>query len=78
VFAGPPDFNTLAELARTQASQLSVTRLLRHLLAGSARWELSSYLLFDRGYLSASVAQGLQRAADPEVLSPGRNVVWHT
>ncbi len=78
LFAGPPAFDTLAELSRTRASQLSATRLLRQLLAGAARWELSSYLLFDRGYLTASVMAGRERAADPDVLPAGDTVAWLT
>ena len=78
IFAGPPNFDTLAGLSRSQASQLSATRVLRHLLAGSARWELSSYLLFDQGYLSASIDAGRQRAAHPDILPPGNTVTWRT
>jgi NTE family protein len=77
IFAGPPSFDTLAELSRERASQVSATRVLRRLLAGPARWELSSYLLFDRGYLSGSVTAGRARAAQPEVLKPGPDF-WRT
>ncbi len=63
IFAGPPDFGTLAELSRTSASRISAARVLRQLLAGPARWELSSYLLFDPGYLKASIEAGRERAA---------------
>jgi NTE family protein len=77
VFAGPPGFDTLAELSRTRATQLSATRVLRRLLAGPARWELSSYLLFDQGYLAASVHAGKERAAQPDVLPAGTGF-WRT
>lgn len=63
IYAGPPDLDTLAGLSRYAPSQASMIRLLRQLLYGRARWELSSYLLFDRGYLSAAVDAGMEQAA---------------
>lgn len=62
VYAGPPDDSTLARLAE-HPSRRSAARWLRGALYGPARWELSSYLLFDPGYLSASVEQGRKDAA---------------
>jgi NTE family protein len=74
LFAGPPDLDTLAELSRTTATGLGATRVLRSLLAGPARWELSSYLLFDPGYLGAALDAGRERAE--QVLPPGSDVGW--
>jgi NTE family protein len=76
LFAGPADLGTLAELSRTSATGLGATRVLRHLLTGPARAELSSYLLFDPGYLRAAVEAGRLRAA--EVLADGPTVPWQT
>ncbi len=76
IFAGPPSFDTLADLSRTSASGLSATRILRRLLAGPARAELSSYLLFDPGYLTASIDAGRRRAAHHDVLPAGPTVAW--
>jgi NTE family protein len=76
LFAGPPDFDTLAHLSATTATRLSATRVLRGMLAGPARWELSSYLLFDPGYLTAAIDAGRER--DTEVLSEAATVPWQT
>jgi len=76
LFAGPADLGALAELSQTSATGLGATRVLRHLLTDPARWELSSYLLFDPGYLAAAVAAGQRRAA--EVLAAGPSVPWQT
>lgn len=78
VFAGPERFDTLAELSRTKATGLGAVRLLRNLLVGSARGELSSYLLFDPGYLGASIDAGRTRAATPDVLPDAGPVHWRT
>jgi hypothetical protein len=50
--------------------------VLRGMLAGPARWELSSYLLFDPGYLTAAIEAGRQRAA--EVVPDAPTVPWQT
>lgn len=76
LFAGPPDAATLAELSRTAATQPGAMRLLRQLLVGQARWELSSYVLFDPGYLSAAVDAGGRRAA--RILPAAPTVPWQT
>ena len=76
LFAGPADLGALAELSQTSATGLGATRVLRHLLTDPARWELSSYLLFDSGYLGAAVEAGRRRAA--EVIPDGDAVPWRT
>ncbi|MGB8022656.1 MAG: patatin-like phospholipase family protein [Candidatus Nanopelagicales bacterium] len=78
LFAGPEDFDTLAELSCKRATGLGAIRVLRNLLAGPARGELSSYLLFDAGYLGASIDAGRKRAAAPGVLPDGGPVPWRT
>jgi NTE family protein len=62
LYAGPPDDDTLAELAATPSGR-SAVGWLRGALYGTARPELSSYLLFDPGYLAASLARGRRDAA---------------
>lgn len=76
LFAGPEDFDTLAELSCKRASGLGAIRVLRNLLAEPARGELSSYLLFDAGYLGACLDAGRKRAAAPDVLPDGVAVPW--
>ena len=78
LFAGPPGFDTLADLSRTTATGLSATRVLRGMLAGPARWELSSYLLFDPGYLTAAIEAGAPTGRDPAVLPDGPAIPWTT
>jgi NTE family protein len=73
LFAGPPAFDTLAELSRTAPTGLGLNTLVRRILAGDARWELSSYLLFETGYLRAAVTAGHQRAE--EILPTGTGPV---
>jgi NTE family protein len=78
VFAGPPGFDTLADLSRTTATNLGATRLLRGMLTGPARWELSSYMLFDPGYLGAAFESGRSRASHPDILPDMESVRWQT
>jgi NTE family protein len=73
LFAGPPSFDTLAELSRTAQTSLGLNTVIRRILAGDARWELSSYLLFETGYLRAAVTAGHQRAE--EILPHGTDPV---
>jgi NTE family protein len=77
VFAGPATFDALADLARNTPTHWTFAKQLRRLLSPRARDELSSYLLFDPGYLGASVDAGRIRAQEAEVLgaSPAR-VDW--
>ena len=68
LFAGPATFDALADLARNTPTHWTFAGQLRRLLSPRARDELSSYLLFDPGYLSASVAAGRVRAEEASVL----------
>lgn len=68
LFAGPATFDALADLARTTPTRWTLARQARRLLGPHARDELSSYLLFDPGYLSASVEAGRIRAQEAGVL----------
>ena len=54
----------------TRPTHWTFARQLRQLLSAEARDELSSYLLFDPGYLSASVEAGRIRAQEAGVLDP--------
>lgn len=73
LFAGPPSMGTLAGLSADARPPWGISRVLRALLAGPARAELSSYVLFDRAYLSASVDAGRTRAS--QILPPGNGPV---
>lgn len=77
VFAGPATFDALADLARNTPTHWTFAGQLRRLLSDESRDELSSYLLFDPGYLSASVEAGRIRAREAAVLgSDDAEVDW--
>jgi NTE family protein len=79
LFAGPATFDALADLARNTPTHWTFAKQARKLLGAQARDELSSYLLFDPGYLSASVEAGRIRAREAGVLGVGTGVVdWLT
>lgn len=78
LFAGPETFTALADLARTTPTHRTMARLLRTALSPAARAELSSYLLFDPGYLRASVHAGQARAQQAHVLGPPGSIHWMT
>ncbi|MGB7979612.1 MAG: patatin-like phospholipase family protein [Candidatus Nanopelagicales bacterium] len=75
LFAGPATFDALADLARNTPTHWTLAQQARKLLGAQARDELSSYLLFDPGYLSASVEAGRIRAQEARVLGEGTPVV---
>ncbi len=75
LFAGPATFDALADLARNTPTHWTFAGQLRRLLSAEARDELSSYLLFDPGYLSASVDAGRVRAQEAGVLDPDTEIV---
>lgn len=75
LFAGPATFEALAELARTTPTHWTLAKQARRLLGAEARDELSSYLLFDPGYLTASVEAGRIRAREAGVLGAGTGIV---
>ena len=76
LFAGPATFDALADLARNTPTHWTFAGQLRRLLSDEARDELSSYLLFDPGYLSASVEAGRIRAQEAGVLGADGGVDW--
>ncbi len=78
LFAGPPTFHTLADLAGRTPTSWTFARMLRTALGPAARDELSSYLLFDPGYLQASVDEGRTRAEAASGLGPGSAIGWRT
>lgn len=79
LFAGPATFDALADLARSTPTHWTFAKQARRLLGARARDELSSYLLFDPGYLSASVEAGRTRAQEANVLGTHTEVVhWLT
>ncbi len=75
LFAGPATFDALADLARNTPTHWTFAGQLRRLLSAEARDELSSYLLFDPGYLSASVEAGRIRAEEAAVLGTDEGAV---
>ena len=77
LFAGPATFDALADLARNTPTHWTVARQASKMLSTAARDELSSYLLFDPGYLSASVEAGRTRAHEAGVASQqGAGIDW--
>ncbi len=79
LFAGPATFDALADLARNTPTHWTLAQQARKLLGAQARDELSSYLLFDPGYLAASVEAGRTRAHKANVLRGGTEAVeWST
>lgn len=73
--ARPATFDALADLARNTPTHWTLAKQARRLLGAQARDELFSYLLFDSGYLSASVEAGRIRAQEASVLGGGTRVV---
>ena len=76
--AAPADFDTLADLAGTTPTRFTFARVLRTALSPAARDELSSYLLFDPGYLTASVEAGRHRAQETGLPGHGDQIDWRT
>ncbi len=78
LFAGPASFDTLADLAGATTTRWTLASVLRAVLSPAARDELSSYLLFDPGFLQASATAGRVRAEEAGVLGPGQEIGWRT
>lgn len=73
LFAGPESLDTLAGLSKDSPTRFGVNRLLRGALSEKAKWELSSYLLFDPGFLAESIHAGRRRSM--HLLPPGNDPV---
>ena len=78
LFAGPATFDALGDLARNTPTHWTVAKQASRVLSAAARDELSSYLLFDPGYLRASVEAGKVRAREADVPEGDSTTIgWH-